>query len=138
MSQLKYKLTEADYIGEELFDNAAYELERQCASVRHTEERKIMSRGRALEIFEVSADQHTEYLAKNAFHILWPADTTVINWGESSISLKAINATLIYFASRHQGSTAALKHLDAALRAMKKLNEEAEYQSRKTATTNQL
>jgi len=90
----------------------------------------------ALEIFEVSPEQYTDYLAKNAFHILWPADTTVINWVESLISLKAINATLIYFASRHHGSKVALKHLDAALRAMKKVTEEAEDQSRKTATTN--
>jgi hypothetical protein len=138
MSPLKYKLTEAAYIGEELFDSADYELERQCASVRHAEERKLMSREQALEIFEVSPEQYTDYLAKNALHILWPTDTTVINWVESLISLKAINATLIYFASRHHGSKVALKHLDAALRAMKKVTEEAEDQSRKTATTNLL
>ena len=138
MSPLKYTLTEAAYIGEELFDNAAYELERQCASVRHAEERKLMSREQALEIFEVSPDQYTEYLAKNAFLILWPTDTNIVNWSESSISLKAINATLIYFATRHQGSTVALKHWDAALRAMKKVTEEAEDQSRKTAATNHL
>lgn len=138
MSPLKYKLTEAGYIGKELFGNDAYELERQCASVRHAEERKLMSREQALEIYEVSPQQYTEYLAKNTFHILWPVDTTEINWGESSISLKAIDATLNYFASRHHGSKVALKHLDAALRAMKKVTEEAEDQSHKTAAANQL
>jgi hypothetical protein len=77
MSPDKYRLTESAYIGEELFTDAGYELERQCASVRHAEERKLMSREEALEAFGVSPEQYTAYLARNTSHILWPMHTTV-------------------------------------------------------------
>ncbi|QJD98237.1 hypothetical protein HH214_21330 [Mucilaginibacter robiniae] len=134
MSLNKYRLTESAYIGEELFADADYELERQCASVRHAEERGLMSREQALDAFEVTPEQYTAFLAHNTSHILWPAaDTKVWSWTESVITLRVMNINLIQFAN-HQTQTQGkhlkyLKTLNAALRAMKKLTEEVEVQS---------
>jgi len=136
MSPDKYRLTESAYIGEELFADASYELERQCASVRHAEERKLMSREKALEAFEVTPEQYTAYLARNTSQILWPVLTTELSWTESLIALRVLSANLMEFAShQNQAKMVHLKHLSAALRAMKKLTDEAEDQSRNTAFT---
>jgi hypothetical protein len=136
MSTDKYRLTESAYIGEELFADASYELERQCASVRHAEERRLMSREEALEAFEVTPGQYTAYLARNTSQILWPVNPAVLSRMENLIALRVLNANLMEFAShQNQAKMVHLKHLNAALRAMKKLTDEAEHQSGNTALT---
>jgi hypothetical protein len=130
----KYRLTESAYIGEELFSDAVYDLERQCASVSHAEQRKLMSREEALEAFEVTPEQYTAYLARNTSHILWPAHKSVLSWTESVMTLQVLSANLMEFASyQTQAQMGYLKHFNAALSAMKQLIDEAEDQSRNTA-----
>jgi hypothetical protein len=63
LDRTKYK--EAAHIGEELFQDAAYELERQCMTVESVVKRKILSLPEALEAYEVTKEEFENYLAKN-------------------------------------------------------------------------
>lgn len=125
MSTISVKLTEAGYIGEELFSDSAYELERQCAFVHRTLERKLMSQEEALEAHGVTADQYTAYLLRNTLDLLWAGGT--FSWTDSRISIKVLGANLLEFAN-HQPlkHKRQLKHLAPALRAIQLLSEEME------------
>ena len=59
------KYNEAAHIGGELFNDAVYELERQCMTIESVVKRKILSLPEALEVYEVTEDQFENYLAKN-------------------------------------------------------------------------
>ena len=81
---------EEGYIGEELFQNPAYELERQCMTVESTVKRKIFTLPEALELYEVSEEQFENYLAKNIFEnfsTLYTTDGTL----NQNISLHVVN-----------------------------------------------
>lgn len=59
------KYTEAAHIGQEFFENKAYELERQCMAVQSSVQRKILSFPEALEAYCVSKEQFGNYLVKS-------------------------------------------------------------------------
>jgi len=64
MLAVKSKYIEEAHIGEELFQDKAYELERQCMTVQNTVQRKVFSLAEALEAYGVSNEDFENYLAK--------------------------------------------------------------------------
>lgn len=64
MNQGNHNPTEAAHIGEELFDDADYESERQCRSAHHAISRDLLNREKALKVYKVSIDQYASFLAK--------------------------------------------------------------------------
>jgi len=62
LDRKKYK--EEAHIGEEFFQDRAYELECQCMTVESVVQRKILSIPEALEAYGVTEEQFVSYLAK--------------------------------------------------------------------------
>jgi hypothetical protein len=61
----KKEYKEAAHIGEELFEDKDYELERQCMSVQRGVERNLFPLDVALNAYNVTREQYEEFLAKN-------------------------------------------------------------------------
>jgi len=61
---------EEAHIGEELFDDLSYELERQCMVVQSTVEKGIFSLERALKSYKVQKEDYDNFLAKQQYEIL--------------------------------------------------------------------
>ena len=59
----KYK--ESAYIGEELFDDPAYELERACRSLRRCVERKLFTLNAGLKSYGITNEQYEKLLSKS-------------------------------------------------------------------------
>src|SRR6185437_8538452 len=57
--------TEAAHIGEEFFQNNAYELERQCMMVQSAVQRKILTFPEALSTYGVTKEQFGNFLVKS-------------------------------------------------------------------------
>jgi len=120
---------EATHIGEELFDDQAYELDRRCRSVQRGVERNLFARETALKSYGVTRQQYEDYLSRNLTEHL-----------QSSISINYIVTSLdygyfIHVMDRmlqnlakipHHGR---LKHLDSTINEMKKLSKEVEHSS---------
>lgn len=64
------KLKEAAHIGEELFDDNSYELERSCLSLQKGVERKLFTLDVGLRTYGITREQYEEYLAKDIAKIL--------------------------------------------------------------------
>ena len=61
------KFKEAAYIGEELFDDEQYELERSCVSLQSGVERKLFTLDAGLKTYGITIEQYEQYLAKGDF-----------------------------------------------------------------------
>ena len=59
----KYK--ESAYIGEDLFDDPAYELERACRSLRKCVERKLFTLNAGLKSYGITNEQYEKFLSKS-------------------------------------------------------------------------
>jgi hypothetical protein len=63
------QFNEAAHIGEELFDDKSYELERNCQSIQKGFERGLFTIEAGLKAYGVTMEEYDQYLGKKG---IWP------------------------------------------------------------------
>jgi len=122
----KHINTEAAHIGEELFDDMAYEIGRKCESVQHGIERGIFDLPTGLKAYGVLQADYDTYLGEHMSEQLVTAVSLSTAVSGYTSYIHVINYMMVSFANTSPSFSSHSKTLTSALRALKKLSKEVE------------
>ncbi len=116
----KKEYGEAAHIGEELFGDIEYELQRQCMSVQRGVERNLFPLDIALKAYCVTLEQYEDFLAKSINEQLQANLWIQSNAPDYSIYLNIMDRMLIFFAGKDNSNN--MRHIDPVLKELRKLS----------------
>jgi hypothetical protein len=122
----KHAYTEAAHIGEELFDDPAYEVEQNCERIQRGVERGIFDVPGGLQAYKVLQSDYDKYLGEHlAEQLVTAVSLSTATAGYTSY-IHVINYMMESFAHSSPVFSSHSKSPEPALRALKKLSKEAE------------
>lgn len=113
---------EAAHIGEELFNDNSYEIERNCQSIQRGMERKLFTMEAGLKVYGVTMEQYEQYLGKDMTNLL----SSYISTNKTIVNGPSFIHVISYMVKHFSEPKPEYDNFNSVIKALNKFTKEVE------------